>query len=82
MIDTAGMKFAPEARPSQYIIPLGNTDPTCMPLPGHFIDIENRISPKYHQQEKLLFLLSIKCQKNMHIITICQIKKLTLEEHT
>ena len=33
------MKFAPEARPSQYIVPFGNTEPTCMPLSGHFMDI-------------------------------------------
>ena len=36
------MKFASEARPSQYIVPFGNTEPTCMPLPGHFMDIEGR----------------------------------------
>ena len=37
---TAQMKFASEARPSQYIGPFGNTEPTCMPLSGHFMDIE------------------------------------------
>ena len=40
MIATSGMKFATESRPSQYMIPFGNTEPTCMPLPGHFMDIE------------------------------------------
>ena len=35
----AQMKFASEARPSQYIFPFGNTEPTCMPLSGHFVDI-------------------------------------------
>ena len=34
------MKFASEARPSQYVVPYGNTEPTCMPLSGHFMDIE------------------------------------------
>ena len=42
MVGTAQMKFASEARPSQYIVRLGNTEPTCMPLSGHFIDIEGR----------------------------------------
>ena len=37
------MKFAPEARPSQYIVPFANIEPTCMPLSGHFIDIESRV---------------------------------------
>ena len=37
------MKFASEARPSQYIVPIGNTEPTCMPLSGHFMDIEGRV---------------------------------------
>ena len=39
------MKFASEARPSQYmyIVPFGNTEPTCMPLSGHFMDIEGRV---------------------------------------
>ena len=40
---TAQMKFASEARPSQYIVPFGNTEPTCMPLSGHFMDIEGRV---------------------------------------
>ena len=30
MIATARMKFASEARPSQYIVPFGNTEPTYM----------------------------------------------------
>ena len=37
------MKFASEARPSQYIGPFGNTEPTCMPLSGHFMDIEGQV---------------------------------------
>ena len=37
------MKFASEARPSQYIGPFGNTEPTCMPLSGHFMDIEGLV---------------------------------------
>ena len=42
MIATAQIKFPSEARPSQYIVPFGNTEPTCMPLSGHFMDIEGR----------------------------------------
>ena len=38
----AQMKFASEARPSQYIVPFGNTKPTCMQLSGHFMDIQGR----------------------------------------
>ena len=37
------MMFASEARPSQYIVTFGNTEPTCMPLSGHFMDIEVRV---------------------------------------
>ena len=29
--------------PSQYIVLFGNTEPTCMPLSGHFMDIEDRV---------------------------------------
>ena len=43
ILATARMKFASEARPSQYIAPFGNTEPTCMPLSGHFMDIEGRV---------------------------------------
>ena len=43
MVANAQMKFASEARPSQYIGPFGNTERTCMPLPGHFLDIEGRV---------------------------------------
>ena len=50
MIAIAGMKFASEARPSQYIVPFGNTEPTCMPLCGHFMDIEGRVLE--HQMER------------------------------
>ena len=39
----AQMKFASEARTSQYIVPFGNTEPTCMPISGHFMDIEGRV---------------------------------------
>ena len=41
IVATAQMKFASEARLSQYIGPFGNTEPTCMPLSGHFMDIEH-----------------------------------------
>ena len=40
MVATAQMKFESEARPSQYIVPFGTTGPTCMPLSGHFMEIE------------------------------------------
>ena len=43
IIATAQIKFASEARPSQYIVPFGNTEPTCMPPSGHFMDIEGRV---------------------------------------
>ena len=43
IVATALMKFASEARPSQYMDPFGNTEPTCMPLSGHFMDIEGRV---------------------------------------
>ena len=45
IVATAQMKFASEARPSQYIVPFGNTEPTCMPLSGHFMDIEGPSLP-------------------------------------
>ena len=40
IVATAQMKFASEARPSQYIVPFGNTEPTYMPQSEHFMDIE------------------------------------------
>ena len=40
IVAIAQMKVASEARASQYIVPFGNTKPTCMPLSGHFMDIE------------------------------------------
>ena len=39
----AQMKFASEARTSQYIVPFGNTEPTCMTHSGHFMYIEGRV---------------------------------------
>ena len=50
MVATAQMKFAREARPSQYIVLFGNAEPTCMPLSGHFMDIEGRVL--VHQTER------------------------------
>ena len=52
MIATARMKFASVARPrrSQYIVPFGNTEPTCVPLSGHFMAIEGRVLA--HQTER------------------------------
>ena len=52
IVATAHTKFASEARPSQYIVPFGNTEPTCMSLSGHFMDIEGRVlmyqTERYH----------------------------------
>ena len=42
MVATAQMKFASEAIRIQYIVPFGNKEMTCMPLSGHFMDIEGR----------------------------------------
>ena len=39
----AQMKFASKVRPSQYIVPFGNTEPTCMPLSGRLMDIDGRV---------------------------------------
>ena len=39
----AQMKFASKASKRQYIVPLGNTEPICTPLSGHFMDIEGRV---------------------------------------
>ena len=39
----AQMQFASEARQSQYIVSFGNTEPTCMPLSGHLMDIKGRV---------------------------------------
>ena len=52
MIATARIKFASEAGSSQYIVPFGNTEPTYMPLSGHFMDIEGRVL--VHQTERYL----------------------------
>ena len=46
----AQMKFASEARPSQYNVLFGNTEVTCMPLSGHFMDIDGRVL--VHQTER------------------------------
>ena len=50
MVATAQMKFASEARSNQYIVPFGNTEHTCMPLSGHFVDIEGQVL--VHQTER------------------------------
>ena len=43
MVAIARMKFASKARPSQYIVPFGNTESTSMPLSGFFMGIEGRV---------------------------------------
>ena len=50
MVVSARITFASEARPSQYIVPFGNTEPICMPLSGHFMDIEDTVL--VHQMER------------------------------
>ena len=51
----AQIMFASEARPSQYIVPFGNTELTCMPLSGHFMDIEGWVL--LYQTERYQLLL-------------------------
>ena len=52
IVATAQMKFESEARPSQYIVPFGNTEPTCMPLSEQLMEIEGRVlvyqTERYH----------------------------------
>ena len=50
MVATARMKFASDARSNQYTVPFSNTEQTCMPLFGHFVDIEGRVL--VHQTER------------------------------
>ena len=57
MVATARMKFASEARPSQYIVPFDNTEPTCMPLSGHFMGTECLVL--VHQTEKYILSLMV-----------------------
>ena len=42
MVASAQMKFAPEAR-IRSVFPFGNTEQTCIPLSGNFMDIEGRV---------------------------------------
>ena len=56
MVGTAQMKFASEFKPSQYIVPFGNAEPTCMPLSGHFMNIEGRVL--VHQMERYQLILT------------------------
>ena len=53
IVAIARMKFASETRPSQYIVPFGNTEPTCMPLSGHFMDIEDRVLVYQTERDQL-----------------------------
>ena len=62
MIATARMMFASEARPSQYIVPFGNTEPTFMPLSGHFMGIEGRVL--VHQTERYQLRLTYNATKD------------------
>ena len=51
MVASAQIKFASEAR-LRSVLPFGNKETTCMPLSGHFINIEDRIL--VYQTEKYL----------------------------
>ena len=42
MVASAQMKFASKAR-LRSVFPFGNREPTCMQLPGHFMDIEGLV---------------------------------------
>ena len=42
MVASAQIRFASEARLTS-VFPFGNTEPTCMPLSGHFMDIEGGV---------------------------------------
>ena len=52
---------ASEVRPSQYIVPFGNTEPTCMPLSGHFMDIEGRVLVHQTERYNVPTLFNLKC---------------------
>ena len=54
MVPTERIKFASEARPSQYIVPFGRAD--LYALSGHFMDIEGRVL--VHQTEIYQFNLT------------------------
>ena len=56
MIATARMKFASEAGSYQYTVPFGNTEPTCMPLSGHFVDIEGRVLVYQTERYQLILI--------------------------
>ena len=49
MVASAQMKFASEAR-LRSVFPFGNTKLTCMPLSGHFMDIDGGVI--VYQMEK------------------------------
>ena len=61
MVDTARMNFASEARSSQYIVPFGNTEPTCMPLSGHIMDIEGRALVHHTERYQLTIGTNLQC---------------------
>ena len=42
MVASPRMKFASEVR-LRLVFPFGNTETTCMPLSGHFMNIEGRV---------------------------------------
>ena len=70
MIGSARMKFASEARASQYIVPFDNTEPTCMPLSGHFIDIEDRVLVHQTEMYKLSLTYNAHGDKERFLVLI------------
>ena len=70
IVATAQMKFASEARPSQYTLPFDNTEPTCMPLSGHFMDIEGLVLLYQTEDTNSVQLIMPHAEKGRFLILI------------
>ena len=57
MVATAQTTLASADRPSQYIVPFGNTEPTCILLSGHFIDIDSRVLVHRTEDTNSIYLI-------------------------
>ena len=69
-VANAHLKFSSEARPNQYIVPFVNTVPNCIPLSGHFVDIEGRVL--VHQTKRYqLRLMMPHGDKGRFLVLIC-----------
>ena len=66
MVATARMKFASAAIRSLYIVLFLNTEPTCIPLSGHFLDFGSLVILDVARCYLWLFTLyiNIKISKN------------------